>query len=156
MSAIGRFVVAAVVATAFAQSAIAQPTKQPAPSVSCEFIEISASSSSAATVDAELEKLKKKFRKPPFSSWNTFKMLMKVDQSLTKGKTESIKLKIGSATATLVEIVDKSKVRLTITIDDGKGKQLVNSKSTVEGGDYLVYGHSLPNNDGHLLALTCK
>ena len=23
-------------------------------------------------------------------------------------------------------------------------------------GDYLVYGHSLPDNAGHMLALTCK
>ena len=28
--------------------------------------------------------------------------------------------------------------------------------ATVEGGDYLVYGHALPDNAGHLLALTCK
>ena len=32
----------------------------------------------------------------------------------------------------------------------------VNNTATFAGGDYLVYGHSLPNNEGHLLALTCK
>jgi hypothetical protein len=61
-----------------------------------------------------------------------------------------------AATATLVEIVDKSKVRLTITMDDEKGKQVANNTATVEAGDYVIFVHALANNDGHLLSLTCN
>ena len=100
--------------------------------------------------------MEKKLKKPPFSTWNQFKLLSHSRKSLAKKKPEPVSLKIGAATATLVEIVDKSKVRLTITMDDDKGKQVANNTTTVEGGDYMIYVHPLANNDGHLLSLTCK
>src|SRR4051794_13800453 len=80
----------------------------------CEFLEISAKASDKASIDAELGPVEKKLKKAPFSTWNQFKLLSRSKKSLAKKKTESIGLKIGSATATLVEIVDKSKVRVTI------------------------------------------
>lgn len=136
----------------------AQPKQAPPPppTVTCEFLEISASSAKDASIDPELEKLKKKFKKPPFSSWNQFKLLMKADKPLTQKKAESIQLKLGKAEATLLGVVNGTQVRLSISIDDATGKNFVNNTSTFAAGDYLVYGHSLANNDGHLLALTCK
>lgn len=145
-----------------AGTAAAQPKQAtrmqapPPPTVTCEFVEISASSGKEASIDPELMKLKKKFGKPPFSSWNQFKLLMKADKQLTQKKAEAIQLKLGKAEATLLGVVNGSQVRLTISIDDATGKNFVNNTSTFAAGDYLVYGHSLPNNDGHLLALTCK
>ena len=44
---------------------------------------------------------------------------------------------------------------MTISLDVN-GKNIVNTTATVEAADYLVYGHALPDNAGHLLALTCK
>jgi hypothetical protein len=146
--------IAAMLASA---AASAQPKDAPAaPTATCTFIEISASSGKDASIDPELEKLKKKLGKPPFSSWNQFKQLMKSDKVLTAKKAETIALKLGKAEATLLSIVNGSSVRLSISIDDAQGKNFVNNTSTVAAGDFLVYGHSLPNNDGHLLALTCK
>ena len=138
--------------------AVAQPKQAPPPppTVSCEFFEISASTGKDAAIDADLEKLKKKFKKPPFSSWNTFKLLMKIEKQLAQKKAEVLTLKHGKAEATLLGVVNGSQVRLAISIDDASGKNFVNNTSTFAAGDYLVYGHSLPNNDGHLLALTCK
>lgn len=150
---------ALAVALALAPGVAAAQHKQappPPPTVSCDFFEISASSGKDASIDPELEKLKKKFKKPPFSSWNTFKLLMKSEKQLTQKKLETIPLKLGKAEATLLGVVNASQVRLTISIDDESGKNFVNNTSTFAAGDYLVYGHSLPNNDGHLLALTCK
>src|SRR5512140_3520292 len=122
----------------------------------CEFLEISAKAGDKPVIDAELSPVEKKLKKPPFSTWNQFKLLSRLKKPLAKKKAESIPLKIGAATATLVEIVDKSKVRLTITMDDNKGKQVANNTATVEAGDYLIYVHGLPNNEGHLLSLTCR
>ncbi len=138
--------------------ASAQPKKDaaPAPSVTCEFLEITATSGQSPSIDPDLEKLKKKFKKPPFSSWNQFKLLMKDQRTLAHKKAETIQLKLGKATVTLLGIVNNAQVRLTITIDDATGKNFVNNTSTFAAADYLVFGHSLPNNDGHLLALTCK
>ncbi|MDX2089051.1 MAG: hypothetical protein SFX73_14435 [Kofleriaceae bacterium] len=150
---------AAALATTLARTAVAQPKESappPPPSVSCEFLEISATSAKDAAIDPELEKLRKKFKKPPFSSWNSFKLLMKTTQQLTQRKTETIQLKQGKATATLHGIVNTSNVRLAISLEDDKGKNIVNTTATFAGGDYLVYGHSLPDNAGHMLALTCK
>ena len=107
-------------------------------------------------LDAELAPVEKKLKKPPFSNWNQFKLLSRSQKSLAKKKPEPINLKIGAAVATLVEIVDKSKVRLTITMDDEKGKQVANNTTTVEAGDYVMFVHTLANSDGHLLSLTCK
>jgi len=140
-------------------AASAQPTapKQPPPPVvvSCEFLEITASAGTTPSVDPALDKLKKKFKKPPFSSWNVFKLDHSEQKSLTQKKLETITLKQGTVEAKLFGIVNKSQLRLSIslTVSD---KNIVNTTATFEGGDYLVYGHSLPNNDGHLLALTCK
>jgi len=122
----------------------------------CEFLEISAKAGGKPAIDAELSPVEKKLKKPPFSTWNQFKLLSRSQKSLVKKKAEPVSLKIGAATATLVEIVDKSKVRLTVTMDDEKGKQVANNTTTVEAGDYVIYVHGLANNDGHLLSLTCK
>lgn len=145
-----------VVASAVVMGGVAHAQPAVAPSVTTNLIEISAKTGASPSVDPELKPLEKKLARPPFSSWNQFQVLMKTQQTLVKRKPAAVPLKIGKATVTLVEIVDKSKCRLSVTIEDAKGKQIVNNTSTVEGGDYLVYGHSLPNNEGHLLALTCK
>src|SRR5262245_4733656 len=86
--------------------------------VTCDFLEASAKAGDKAAIDGELKPLEKKLKKPPFASWNQFKLLSHSQKVLAKKKAESISLKVGSATATLVEIVDKSKVRLTVTMDD--------------------------------------
>jgi hypothetical protein len=123
----------------------------------CEFLEISAKTGDKPAIDAELKPVEKKLKKPPFSSWNQFKLLSRSQKSLPKKKAESIGLKFGAATATLIETVDKSKLRIAVTMDDDKGKQVVNNTSTVEAGDYLMYVHPFGNTtDGHLLSLTCK
>jgi hypothetical protein len=122
----------------------------------CDFLEISAKTGAKPAIDAELQPVEKKLKKPPFATWNQFKLLSHTKRSLTKKKPEAVNLKLGAATATLVEIVDKSKVRINITMDDAKGKQVANNTATVEAGDYVIFVHELANNDGHLLSLTCN
>ena len=123
---------------------------------SCEFLEISAKHGDKPAFDGELAPVEKKLKKAPLSSWNQFKLLGRSQKSLTKKKLEPVGLKLGSATATLVEIVDKSKVRLTVTMDDDKGKQVTNNTTTVEAGDYVIFVHEVAGNEGHLLSLTCR
>ena len=122
----------------------------------CDFREISARAGDKPVIDGDLKPVEKKLKKPPFGSWNQFKLLSHTQKALAKKKQEPIPLKTGSATATLVEIVDKSKVRLTVMMTDAKGKEVVNNTATVEAGDFLIYGHPLPGNEGHLLSVRCK
>lgn len=122
----------------------------------CELFEISAKTGPSAAIDGELKPVEKKLKKAPFSNWNQFKLLSHTKRSLAKKKPEALPLKAGSATATLVEIVDKSKLRLTVTMDDDKGKQVVNNTTTVEAGDYVMFVHEVAGGEGHLLSLSCK
>jgi hypothetical protein len=122
----------------------------------CDFLEISARAGDKPAIDGELKPLEKKLKRPPFGSWNQFKLLGHTQKALAKKKQEPIPLKTGSATATLVEIVDKSKVRLTVTMSDPRGKEVANNTATVEAGDYVIYVHPLPGNEGHLLSVSCK
>jgi hypothetical protein len=122
----------------------------------CDFLEFSARAGDKPAIDGELKPLEKKLKKQPFAGWNQFKLLAHVQKPLAKKKQEPIPLKSGSATATLVEIVDKSKVRLTVTMNDARGKEVANNTATVEAGDWVIYVHPLPGNEGHLLSVSCK
>ncbi len=159
-----RLMIAALIATT-ASVASAQPSQKPQPAqqppakeaitVTCDFIEITATSEKEASVDPALDGLKKKLKKPPFSSWNVFKLQHRESRTLAQKKAETIKLKLGQAEAKLLGTANKSQLRLSISLDVN-GKNIVNTTATVEAADYLVYGHALPDNAGHLLALTCK
>jgi hypothetical protein len=159
-----RFWLAMAISSALSASALADdPAKVPAQAapaqlhVTCDFIEISATKSKTSSIDPKLGPIEKKLKKPPFSTqWTEYKQLTQATRQLEKKKTETIALKQGSATATLVEIVDKSKARITVTIDNAKGKQAVNQTSLLDAGDYIIHAVVLPNDDGHLLAVTCK
>ncbi len=151
-----RSVTVAGLAIAVAALAFAPRPARADVTADCDFLEISARSGDKPAIDGELKPLEKKLKKPPFSAWNQFKLLGHAQKPLAKKKPEPIGLKTGSATATLIETVDKSKVRLTVTIDDAKGKRVVNNTTAVEAGDYVIYGYPLPGNEGHLLSVTCK
>jgi hypothetical protein len=148
-------VLAAFLVTAVAGGALAAPARADVVT-SCEFLEVAAKQGDKPAIDPDLKPVEKKLKKPPFSTWNQFKLLSHSQKSLARRKPEAVGLKLGSATATLVEIVDKSKVRLTVTMDDDKGKQVTNNTTTVEAGDYVIFVHELANNEGHLLSLTCR
>jgi hypothetical protein len=149
-----RMLLSAAVATAIALGAPGAARADV--TADCDFLEILAKSGPKPAIDGELKPLEKKLIKPPFATWNQFQLLAHSHKALAKRKAEPIGLKNGSATATLVEIVDKSKVRLTVTMDDAHGKQLANNTATIEAGDYVIYAHTLASNEAHLLAVTCR
>lgn len=154
----GRWAPALLLAASAGFAVLAAPANDARADVAadCEFLEISARTGDKPVFDSELSAVEKKLKKPPFATWNQFKLLSRSKKSLAKKKTESVGLKIGSATATLVEIVDKSKVRVTISMDDDKGKQVANNTTTIEAGDYVIYVHPMASNEGHLLSVTCR
>jgi len=136
-------------------SAFAQP-KAKALETTCDVIEVSATSAKDAAIDSDIKHLEKKLSEFP-ASWNVFKRLSRASVTLEKSKAAKLDLKMGSGSATLVEIVDKSKLRIAIKLDYN-GKRVVDSTVTVEAGDYVVVGHPISGakKDGHLVALTCK
>jgi hypothetical protein len=131
-------------------------------SARCTFFEIEASNEGEPKVDPPLQPLKKKLEKPPFSSWKTFKVLGKHDNSLSRMKPEQLKLAIGGKlTALYRDLISakgkKDRLRMTVTMDDKKGKRTLDTTFTVDSGDYiLIGGQSLPSGATYILAISCK
>lgn len=150
-----RILLAIALAMAPAASAVAQPTAGNAVQVSCTFLEVNASKGKGG-IDPALKPIERKLTRGPFKTWSEFKLLSQAQKTLAKKKTENVALKHGAATGTLVEIVDKSKARLTLTVDSAKGKRVVDTTVTVDAADYVILTHELAGGDGHLVAVTCK
>lgn len=128
----------------------------------CTFFEIEASNEGPAAIDKQLEPLKKKLEKPPFSSWKTFQVLGKHGKAITPMKPEQLELAIGGKLTALYRdhIAAKGKkdrMRMTVTMDDKKGKRTLDTTFTVDSGDYiLIGGQSLPSGSTYILAISCK
>jgi hypothetical protein len=124
----------------------------------CEFVEISATTTATAKIDTELSGMEKKLKKPPFSSWNTFKQLGRVSRTVVQLKSETVKLNAGAISVLLREVSASKNPRLalSITMDDGAGKRVMDTKVSVDAGEFFLIGRSLANNEGHVLALACK
>jgi hypothetical protein len=159
-----RFWLAVVLSSTLSASALADaPAKIPAQApaaplqVTCEFIEVSATKAKPGSIDPRLAPMEKKLKKAPFSSqWSEFKQLSQASKKIAKEKPETVALTRGTAIATLHEIVDKSKARMTFKMNNAKGVNVVDQTSVVEAGDWVIHTVVLPNDDGHLLAVTCK
>ena len=125
----------------------------------CEFVEISATTTTSPKIDAELS-MEKKLKKPPFSSWNTFKQLTRVSRPLVQLKSEAVKLSTGSVSVLLREVTGagskRARLALSVTMDDAEGKRVMDTKVNVDAGEFFLIGRSLANNEGHVLALSCK
>src|SRR5690349_1501856 len=95
-----------------AAPAVAQPPVQ----VTCDFYEIEATNDKSPSIDGELKPLEKYLKRSPFKTWNNFKLMSKVSKTLTKKKPEQFNLKSGTGTAELLEIVDKTKARMNVSL----------------------------------------
>jgi hypothetical protein len=126
----------------------------------CTAIEIAATKAPEPAMAPDLKPLEKKLRKPPLSSWNSFKVLSSSELSLDSMKPASPKLAAGAVTVILRDVDSKegkrSRLTLGIAMDGQTGKRVFDSKLTLDAGDYVVFGETLPNDDGHFVALTCK
>ncbi len=121
----------------------------------CTYIEIAATNEKSGSIDPALKPLDKKLKKPPFTSWNTFKQLQSGAASLTKNKAELIKLKEGASSLMLRDRSEK-RVELTVTMDGKDGKRVLEAKPAFKAGDWLLLVGTNAKDDGHILGLTCK
>ncbi|HVK78601.1 MAG TPA: hypothetical protein VM734_35120 [Kofleriaceae bacterium] len=129
---------------------------------SCTVLEIEASSAASPSIDPELRPFEKKLKKPPFSSWNTFKRLGSHALTLQPMKAGELTLVHGKASLILRDVTagngKKQRVSLGIQLDDDEGKRVLDTKVGVDAGDWLVVGRSLKGEDsrGQIVALSCK
>ncbi|HTR52252.1 MAG TPA: hypothetical protein VMJ10_16170 [Kofleriaceae bacterium] len=121
----------------------------------CDFLEIGASVSKPASLPDELKPLEKKLQQPPLSSYSVFALESKGHVQLAKLKPDALKIVRGHATVLLRDRHDK-RIELTMTLDDAKGKRVLESKQSVSAGDWNVWVHSDGPSSGHIIALMCK
>jgi len=134
-------------------SSFGQPA--PAPSASCDVVEVGATTEKAPSIDPELKPLAARLKKV-LGAQNSYKQLSRQSTSLAKNKPDTLALKNGKATVMLRDRA-KSHFEVTISLDDSGGKRWVNNtQAAVDGGDWLMFAHDAPNNAAHLVALTCK
>lgn len=132
--------------------AFADKPATPGVSVTCDFVEVWAKGGKPRLDPALPRPLAKKLR--AVKQWVDYKQLSNHAKPIAKKHAEKLKLARGSATATLVEIVDKSKVRMTIDFASAKGQ--ANQTLLFDAGDWVTTAVQQPNGDGHLLAVSCK
>jgi hypothetical protein len=129
--------------------------------IKCQVYEIKASNDDTG-VDAALKPLAKKLKKPPFSSWKSFKLLKKHDKDIAKMKALSLGLVPGGKLSLLyrdktAQEGKKVRLRLTFTLDDKAGKRKVDGTINLDSGDYyLIGGDSLKGGGTYILAISCS
>jgi hypothetical protein len=141
--------VAAFPASAVAQENVAQ----------CTVTEIKASNDKGG-VDARLDKLKAKLGKPPFASYDTFKLLGEQTVAATRGKPAPVKLVNGSLTLLfkdkLVASGGKARLRFGIDVDDKQGARTISTESKFDSGDPFFIAGQPYDGGTYVLALTCN
>lgn len=134
------------------------PVQQPAAvDPTCEVVEIWASSKGKGGCDASIDKTLCKRLTSNFK-WTEYKQLSSTAKTFEKKKAETVTLKKGKATITVVEIVNKSSVRVKIDFTAAKGKS--DGTFLVAGGDWIpivAKQSNDPDAEGHVLAVgNCK
>jgi hypothetical protein len=134
--------------------------KQQAPSsAACQIFEINASNGEGG-VDPALRVLARKLKKPPFSSWKTFKLLKKHEKEVERMKALNLSLVTGSKLALLFRGAsggqNKSRLRLTFTLDDKSGKRKLDGTINLDSGDYSLFGGETIEGGGtYIMAVSC-
>jgi hypothetical protein len=120
----------------------------------CDYLEIHATAGKPPAIDPELKPLEKKLTRPPLSSWTTFHKLSAGHIALAKLKAEPVKLMQGHASLLLRDRKD-ARIELTIALDGADGKRVLDSKQSVNAGEWNAWVHEA-GSDGYIFALTCK
>jgi hypothetical protein len=155
--------IACAVLFAFAAGAGAAHAQANAPAgtADCQIFEIKASNDGDG-VDPQLKPLARKLKKPPFSSWKAFKLLKKHDKTVEKMKALNLSLVTGSKLTLLFRGAsgsqdNKTRLRLTFTLDDKSGKRKLDGTINLDSGDYsLIGGDTIEGGGTYIVAVSCK
>lgn len=128
----------------------------------CTLYEIKASKGEGG-IDKELAPLAKKLKKPPFSTWKTFKLLKKHTATAVRMKAVTLKLVSGGKVTLLYRDLMESKkrkskprLRLSMTLDDKNGKRKLDLTIKLDSGDYHLIGSDADKDGTKILATTCS
>jgi hypothetical protein len=126
----------------------------------CLVTEVRASNEKAG-IDPKLDKEKAKlFAKPPFSAFDSFKVLGEQAVPLERQKMKPVKLVNGNLTLTLKDktIVQagKPRLRIDVRLEDAKGAPLASPIYSGNSGDSLALAGTSYQGGTYVLVLTCS
>ena len=152
-----KFGVSAVLLAVVAVAAAAAPARA---DVNCSVVEIEASTAASPSVDGDLRQFEKRFKRPPYSSWNSFKRLGGTTVTLAPQKQGDAQLVHGKVGLLLRDVIERGgkrpRLSIGVTLDDSAGKRVVDTKINVDAGDWFMWARPMPGDKGHLVALSCK
>jgi len=125
----------------------------------CKVFEIKASNGEGG-LDKELKPLKKKFKKPPFSAWKSFKLLAKHVKTIGLKESVSLKLKTGGKLTLMfrgrnAEKNKKVRLRIKFALDDKKGKRSADGTLSLDSGDWTIIGGQSYDGGTYIVAFAC-
>lgn len=135
--------------------AAARPAAAVADAPSCTIFEVAASRGATPRVAPELAPIEGKLKRPPLSSWNVFALLTKTTATFGLMESKTVKLKRATANIVLREVTAQASKRysFSVAVDDEKGRRVVDTKYSIDAGDYVVIGRSVDGDAGHLIAI---
>ena len=84
-----------------------------------------------------------------------FALLTKVSGAFEVMQSKTFKLKRSTANIVLreVQVTGKTRYSFSVAVDDETGKRVVDTKYSIDAGDYVVIGRSVGTDEGLLLAI---
>jgi hypothetical protein len=137
----------------------APATARAEPDAQCQVTELRASNDKTG-IDPKLDKEKAKlFAKPPFSAFDSFKVLGEQTVAIERQKMKSTKLVNGNLTLTLKDktVVQggKPRLRIDLRLEDAKGTPLASPIYSGPSGDSLALAGTAYEGGTYVLVLTC-
>lgn len=152
---------AAITTAALLATLLAVPAAGAEESAECTVLEIKASND-GSKIDPALRPLAKKLKRPPFSAWKRFELLKKHEREVQQMKSLNLRLINKGKMSLLYRDADsdknkKTRLRLSITLDDASGKRKLDLTIKLDSGDYyLIGGDPLKGGGTYILATSCK
>jgi hypothetical protein len=129
------------------------------PTAQCTVLEVQATSEKKG-VDPKLDRFKTKFAKPPFSGWDTFKLLREQSVSVERQKPASVTLVNGTVTLLLKDKMSvqggRPRLRFGVDLDSKDGRRTASSVFTFDSGDGILIAGEPYQNGVYVLALSCS
>ncbi|MBL4636714.1 MAG: hypothetical protein JKY56_22885 [Kofleriaceae bacterium] len=132
-----------------------------ADTANCKVVEIKASTGKAE-MDPALAPIAAKLKKPPFSAWQSFKVVKQHKLAAEQMKQASLVLATGGKLGLLYKDRNdakgkKPRLRIAMTLDDASGKRRADISLKVDSGDYTLLGRDAAKDGStHLLAISCS
>jgi hypothetical protein len=128
--------------------------------MTCEVVEIIASSADKPSIDADLKDLQKKLKKGPFAAFNKFVKSARISKTLTVRDAETFDTPKGK-TDLIIQDIDRpakkrARVSLNVDIEDEAGKRYVGTKSKIDAGDFLLFARSIDDSTAIVTAVGCR